>query len=191
MAKVKINCYNRASEKAVRNQLRDKKGKFTKGKFTFYLSSIVIILLITFIGANWNKVKVEYVQKVQAQTIVVDTTKKIIDQEKADILSILKDCESKGDADAIVWIDGGFGKNAASFGAYMFKVGTIQKFTTGLSDFQAISLASNESQARQLASRIIFETPAGIYNWTNCMIKNDLLSRVNFVKELESKIKEN
>jgi hypothetical protein len=71
----------------------------------------------------------------------------------------------------------------------MFKVGTIQHFVKGLTEFQAIALASNKAESRELASYIIFETKDGIYNWKNCMTKHNLLGRVNFVKQLESKIK--
>ena len=174
MAKIKINNYT-----------RDEKGRF-KNKFWKifpYLSIIVLILLV----AYFSQTKVEYVDRVQEKVVTVDNVSEIIAKEKANILDLLEQCESKGDANAINWEDFGQGCNRASFGAYMFKVGTIRHFIKRLTEFQAIELASDRNRSRELASQIIFKTKDGIWNWKNCMIKNNLLEKVNFVKELESK----
>lgn len=179
MKKIQINHYLPA---------RDNKGRFTAKlpKIIFYTSMIVAILAIAYFSQNYREIR--YVDRVQEKTVVINTTQQIIDKEKSDILDSLEQCESKGNANAINWEDYGQGCNRASFGAYMFKVGTIQSFIKGLTAFQAIALASDKNESRKLASQIIFETKDGIYNWKNCMIKNGLLERVNFVKELENKI---
>lgn len=189
MKKIKINVYNRASEKMVKHQLRKSNGRFTKKwpAIIFYLSAIILVLLTAFLSQHWQTVKV--VETVQAQTI--NNAQQIVDAEKNAILDTLEQCESKGITTAIAWEDYGTGKNRASFGAYMLKVGTVQHFIPSLTDFESISLASNRQQARDLSAHIIFETPNGIKNWYNCMIKNNLLERVNFVLELQNKIKEN
>jgi hypothetical protein len=186
MSKVKVNVYNKSSERAVRKQLRDNRGRFSKRlpKIIFYLSLMVAVLAIVYLSQR--KPEIKYVEK--ENTIVINTTQQIIDKEKSDILDALEQCESKGDANAIVWVDGGTGKNTASFGAYMFKVGTIQGFIKGLTEFQAIALASDKVESRKLAEHIIFETKDGWKNWFNCSNKNNLLGRVNFVIELQSKI---
>jgi hypothetical protein len=186
MSKIKVNVYNKSSERAVRKQLRDNHGRFSKRlpKIIFYLSLMVAVLAIAYLSQR--KPEIKYVEK--ENTIVINTTQQIIDKEKSDILNMLEQCESRGDANAIVWVDGGTGKNTASFGAYQFKIGTIQSFIKGLTDFQAIVLASDKVESRKLAEHIIFETKDGIYNWKNCMLKNGLLEKVGFVRELESKI---
>lgn len=187
MSKVKINVYNKASERAVRKQLRNSRGQFSRRwpAIIFYCTIICAILL----AAYFSQIKPEI--KYQDKVVLMDTTQQIIDKEKSDILDVLMACESKGDENVIVWTDGGTGKNNPSFGAYQFKIGTIQSFVKGLTDFQSIALAADKNQSRELAGRIIFATDGGIYNWKNCMIKHGLLTRVNFVKELETKLNQN
>lgn len=166
-------------------KIRDSKGRFKNKAFTIVTSLLGIALVFSVTYNSQVKTEVQYVDKV----VVLDTTKQIIEKEKADILDVLRGCESKGNPNAIVWEDNGLGKNRASFGAYMFKVGTIQTYVKGLTDFQAIALASDEGESRKLAQQIIFENEGGIYNWKNCMVKHNLLARVNFVKDLEMKNK--
>lgn len=168
-------------------KIRDNKGRFTVAKkITTVLFSLVMIGAVMAIAyCSQIKPTVKYVDKV----VVLDTTSHIIEQEKSDILDVLQNCESKGNSNAIAWEDYGTGKNRASFGAYMLKVGTVQAFVKGLTDFQSIALASDAGQSRKLAETIIFSNDGGIYNWKNCMDKNGLLARVNFVKTLELKSK--
>jgi len=181
-----INCYNKATQKMVKKQFRDNKGRFSKRNILLNLLGIVVVFLLFVIGFNWNKTEV--VPVVVDRISISDTAVEIINKEKTAILDDLLLCESGGNKDAISWKDRGVGKNTASFGAYQFKIGTIQKFNSSLTDFQAIALASDLDQSRRLAEHIIFNTEGGIYNWKNCMNKNNLLERVGFVKKLESKL---
>jgi hypothetical protein len=187
MKTIKVNCYNKATKDMVNRQNRDCKGRFSKSRFWLYLCIIIFILSAIYVGANWRKT--EYISVPVDKVIVKDTASEIIEKEKNDILDTLELCESSGDANSINWDDNGVGKNRASFGAYMFKVGTIQTFKKDLTDFQAIMLASDKAQSRELARYIIFETNGGIHNWTNCMNKYGLFERVSFIKQLENKIK--
>ena len=173
----------------INNYTRDSHGRFSSKtlKIMFYIVMIAFVLLVAYISQI--KPKVEYVDRKTTEIVIVNTTQQIIDNEINDILNVLEKCESSGDANAINWNDNGVGKNRASFGAYMFKVGTIQQFIKGISDFEAIKLAGDKAESRKLASIIIFETKGGIYNWRNCMDKHGLLKRVNFVLDLKSKIK--
>jgi hypothetical protein len=187
MNKVKVNVYNKASEKMVRRQLRLSNGRFASKlpRILFYTFAIILVFIFAYASKHSTKIEYKEVEKV----IVLNTTQQIIDSEKKDILDVLEKCESNGNVNAIAWEDYGVGKNRASFGAFMLKVGTIQHFNKDLTDFQAIALASDTARARELSQYIIFETKDGIRNWKNCMDKHNLLSRVNFVKELESKVK--
>jgi hypothetical protein len=182
---MKITCYNRKHLSAIKKQYRGSDGRFASRfkKASIYLLAILAVLTITYLSQR--KPEIQIVDKV----VVINDTQEIIEKEKASILNDLEQCESSGNENAIVWVDGGRGKNAGSFGAYQFKVGTIQHFVKDLTDFQALALASNKSESRKLAEYIIFETEGGIYNWKNCMVKKNLLSRVNFVKQLSSKTK--
>ena len=172
-------------------QTRSKNGQYSKSRFKIYLSIIILLLLVVYLGANWNYwfKKTEYIKVPVEKLIVNDTAKQIIEKEKNDILDTLELCESGGDINAINWEDYGFGKNRASFGPYMLKVGTIQLFRKDLTDYQAIQLAMNKDQARALSAEIIFENEGGIYNWKNCMKKYGLFERVEFIKKLELKTK--
>ena len=186
-----INCYNKGTEKMVRKQLRvrDNKGRFSKKKIAFYLFAILGILVIAYVGANWNRVK--YIEVEKEKVVLDSSAEQIIINEKSDILDTLKNCEQckPERPDCINWNDGGSGKDKASWGNYMLKISTIQLFQKELNDYQAIQLAMDETSSRNLSEHIIFETPNGIWNWKNCMVKNNLLSRVNFVLELKGKIK--
>lgn len=165
--------------------IRDNKGKFSRKNVVFYAFMVALVLAISYLSQH---PQIAYVDRVETKIVKVDNAQEIITKEKEDILNVLSGCESQNDVNAINWEDYGVGKNRASFGAYMLKIGTIQKFVKGLSDFQAIALASDSNQSRALSSYIIFETKDGIYNWRRCMERNGLLDRVNFVKTLESKI---
>ncbi len=170
------------------NTTRDKKGRFAKSfkRLAFLLFLLAIAGGAWYFSSGFNT-EVKYVDVTTTKTIVINTTQQIIDKEKNDILDALENCESKSNPNAIAWEDFGTGKNRASFGAYMLKVGTIESYLSNITDFQAIALASDTGEARKLSEDIIFNHDGGIYNWKNCMIKNNLLERVNFVKQLESK----
>jgi hypothetical protein len=188
---MKINIYNKKHKQAIKDQYynRDNKGRFSKRKIAFYLFAILSILAIAYVGANWNKTK--YIE-VEKEKIVLDSSaEQIIINEKSDILDTLKNCEQckPSRPDCVNWNDGGMGKDKASWGNYMLKISTIQGFQKGLNDYQAIQLAMDETSARNLSEHIIFETPNGVWNWKNCMVKNNLLDRVNFVLELKNKVK--
>jgi len=184
---IPVHCYLPEQAKAINKQNRDSKGKFAKSKVKWYLLAVIIIMALTAVGANWKST--EYVNVPVEKIVIKDTAKEIIEKEKNDILDTLEMCESGGDANAIVWVDGGSGKNTASFGAYMFKVGTVEQFKTELTDFQAIALASDRNQSRELARYIIFETEGGIWNWKICSQKYGLVERVSFIKSLINKTK--
>jgi len=165
---------------------RDSKGRFSNKLLVilYYIGLIVGILVIVYLS-QFKTVEYTETEKI----VFVNSIQEIIDKEKNEVLDVLEQCESKGNADAINWEDNGSGKNRASFGAYMFKVGTVKSFSKDLTDFQAIALASDRDEARKLAEHIIFQTKGGIWNWLTCAKKDGLVSKVEFIKNLESKIK--
>lgn len=166
---------------------RDLKGRFANKYIAVIVYSLIIIAIIIIAYFSKFQVKIEYTET--EKIVFVNSIQEIIDKEKNEVLDLLEQCESKGNADAINWEDNGSGKNRASFGAYMFKVGTVKSFSKDLTDFQAIALASDRDEARKLAEHIIFQTKGGIWNWLTCAKKDGLVSKVEFIKNLESKIK--
>jgi hypothetical protein len=167
-----------------RNQI----GQFKSKKRIIILNTIyiLVLLVVVFIGANWKQT--EYITVEKEVIVSNDTAEQIIADKKVEVLDLLEKCESENNASSINWEDYGVGKNRPSFGAYMLKVGTIQLYQSGLSDFEAIALAGDRTRARELSAHIIFDTKGGIYNWKNCMVKEDLLTKVNFIKQLEVEI---
>lgn len=164
---------------------RNKIGQFQSNKRIIILNllAILLVIIIAFIGSNWKQVK--YITVEKEVLVTNDTALEIIADKKVEVLDLLEKCESAGNVNAISWEDYGVGKNRASFGAYQLKIGTIQTYNSGLTDFEAIALAGNRDKARELSAHIIFDTKGGIYNWKNCMLKEDLLTKVNFIKQLE------
>lgn len=167
-----------------RNSIGQYKSK--KRVIIFSLIYMAVIFAVVYMGVNWRKP--EYITVEKEVIISNDTAEQIIADKKIEVLDLLEACESTNNASAIAWEDYGVGKNRASFGAYMLKIGTIQAYNSGLSDFQAIALAGDRLQARELSRHIIFDTTGGIYHWKNCMIKEDLLTKVNFIKQLEVEV---
>jgi hypothetical protein len=106
-------------------------------------------------------------------------------------------CESKNsgytDNDGLITFDPSESGNKKveipSIGLYQFKKATVIAYVARLdnkkiSGKEAVLLAIDETSARELASRIIFETQGGIYNWLNCSKTNDIVKKVEFIKKL-------
>lgn len=182
-----INCYNKETENMVRKQFRDNKGRFAKRNIVFYLLAMAGVIVLAYYGFHYKQV--EYIEVPVEKIIVSDNISHIIDKNKKEILDELEQCESGGDATVINWNDGGSGKNRASFGAYQFKIGTVQHYNKDLNDFQAIDLASSKERSRELASQIIFSDINGIGNWKNCAYSLGLSDKVKFVIQLVEQTK--
>lgn len=132
------------------------------------------------------------------EPIVINTMPAKIEALKDEVVKDLEACESVGhtEDDAIVVFDNNKSgtlkkKDIPSFGVLQFKVSTVQdykKLITGevLTNKQAVLLALEAAEARNLAKSIIFETDGGLNNWLNCSRKHGLQARVDLIKKLEN-----
>lgn len=130
------------------------------------------------------------------ETKVVDLTPQKIEALKADVVDRLEACESAGhkEDDAIIMYDNNQagtlkGKNVWSLGQLQFKVPTVQHYVKirdgkQITQKEAVLLALDRTEARALASYVIFETDKGINNWLNCANKLGLHSEITIIKKL-------
>jgi hypothetical protein len=128
--------------------------------------------------------------------VYVDTMPQKIEALKDEVVKDLESCESAGhtEDDAIVILDNNKAgtlkrKDIPSFGVLQFKVSTVQhykKLIDGevLTNKQAVLLALEAAEARELAKSIIFETDGGIQNWVNCSNKHGLVDKVRIIKAI-------
>jgi hypothetical protein len=165
------------------NYLRNDKGQFRQSYFS--ATVLVVGMAIVFVGAGISALAED---KPVPQVIKVDNLTPKIEQLKADVLSLLKSCESKGykESDAPIILDS---NDRMSLGLFMFQKKTVIYFEKKLHDktvtgLEATLIALNEKQATQLAKDIIFTVDGGVDEWHNCSVKLGLEQKVNLIKSL-------
>ena len=187
---MKINVYKKEHIPDIKKQYRGQDGKYRSKTLYIIIYALVVLGILAIAYFSQQKPEIQYIDN--TNTVVIDTTKEIIAKEKGNILDDLKECEctekNYKEKECFNWDDGGAKKDRTSWGRYMFKISTVQLYIKGISDWDAIQLAMDYNEARELASKIIFETPNGLSNWKICTIKKNLQSRVLFVKQLQQKI---
>jgi len=130
------------------------------------------------------------------EPIVVDSMPKKIEEIKDEVVNTLLKCESAGHSEEdgiLIYDDNSSGTlsrvNKPSIGQLQFKVTTVQnyeKIRSGkvLTNKEAVILALDTEQAKELAKWIIFEQKGGIFNWLNCAEKHNLAEEVTVIKKL-------
>jgi len=125
----------------------------------------------------------------QDREVLVDTLSTKIEQLKSTVLDDLKSCETSNidESAGIVKFDS---NKVASIGSYQFQVKTIQHYYKSLynreiTGKEAVLIALDDAEARQLAEDIIFKDSKGIENWYNCANRKSLRSKIDIVKQLE------
>lgn len=82
-------------------------------------------------------------------------------------------------------------RNIPSFGQFQFKIDTVIGYyeilySKKLTQKEAILLALDTNRAKELATRIMFETKSKAgKDWINCNKKHNLDARIDLIKELE------
>ncbi len=183
----------------VERDFRDRKGRFARAKFKirrFFVQLFFWIIIISIpygtyqIGAYVNDLK-----HVEAEVIAQDTLATKIDQLKENVLDQVKKGESMNlkEKDALITFDPSknSNKDIASIGLFQFKIGTVigyykQLYGKTITPLEAVQIALDEQQARQLAKDIIFKDD-GIGNWYNTMNRYGLREQIKIIKLLESK----
>lgn len=108
---------------------------------------------------------------------------------KTEVVETIAKCESGGrnEEDGIVVLDS---NNVGSYGVMQWQRKSVmhyyeKRYDQKISGRDAILLALNAEKAKDLAEWVIFETPNGWRNWIICSQKNDIASKVGFIKILE------
>jgi cell division protein FtsL len=177
-----------------------KTGQFknkVKSFFKKVLFWVVVVLILMGVGAyaRWAYPVTEI--NIRETKVEIDNLGPKIEELKNEVLDLLVGCESKNsgytDNDGLITFDPSESGNKKveipSIGLYQFKKATVIAYVARLdnkkiSGKEAVLLAIDETSARELASRIIFETQGGIYNWLNCSKTNDIVKKVEFIKKL-------
>ncbi len=196
MTKYKVNG-RRVSEAHIEKNYRDRKGRFARVGFkikrfckqVLFWAIIISIPYGTYqIGAYVNDLK-----HVEAEVIAQDTLANKIDQLKENVLDQVKKGESMNlkEKDALITFDPSknSNKDIASIGLFQFKIGTVigyykQLYGKTITPLEAVQIALDEQQARQLAKDIIFKDD-GIGNWYNTANKFGLREQIKIIKQLE------
>lgn len=168
--------------------------KVNKIKSTAYslFKGVMITLTISgilFAGYEYTRLNNPLIKiQIQEKEVLIDNLTPKVDTLKAEVLDILRTCESNGateDTGLIVFDS----NKVASIGLYQFQVKTIKHYyktlyNQDITGKQAIEIALNATQARKLAEDIIFQDSKGINNWYNCNQKNQLASKIAFINKL-------
>ena len=143
-------------------------------------------------------------KEVIIETFTGVSLEKKIEELKQEVLDDLRHEEIKGhlDADLVIVFDpkdsddircrkqGNVRLYCYSFGDFNFKIATVQYYYymfngIDLSDTEAMNIALDPEQARELAYEIIFNEVGGIWNWKNSAEKIDAGNRITFIRSLE------
>ena len=127
---------------------------------------------------------------IKAET--VDSMPAKIEKLKDEVIDKLISCESQGykESDAPIIYDT---NKKMSIGLAQFQIATViyyEKvlYNRQISAKEAVLIALDEQETRELAKDIIFKTKSGVIkDWYNCSIKYKLQDKVNLIKEIEAK----
>lgn len=124
--------------------------------------------------------------------VIIDNLGIKIDELKDSMLDDLKSCESGGysEDDGILIYDT---NKEVSIGQYQFQKKTViyyykTIYSKNITGKDAVIIALNTEEARQLASDIIFKTDKGLSNWYNCTKKHNLQGRLDIIRQLETPV---
>lgn len=177
---------------STKRQTRDRNGRYSHRRFTFFLLIVAAFLLFTLAApafSGWldNQNKLTYIAPSPVYAAVTMESK--VESLKESILDRLAACESAGkkESDGIAILDS---NNVGSYGPFQFQRKTVMHYEqlrtgTTINGRDAIILALQGDKARELAKWIIFDTKAGVSNdWVTCSKKLNLQSEVDIIKKL-------
>jgi len=120
----------------------------------------------------------------------MDTLAVKVQQLKGELLTRLQGCESGGskDGDALIIFD----KNkVASIGKFQWQLKSVVHYVKELrgekiNTSQALLIANDYEEARNLAGEVIFGTKNGLNNWQNCDIKLGLSRELAIINKIQN-----
>lgn len=131
------------------------------------------------IGFSSNKVEATVTDSMPAQ----------VEKLKAEVVSVIASCEVPGykETQAPIILDS---NNKMSIGPMMFQVATVihyEKLLYGkdVTALEATTIALDATQAKALATDIMFKDAKGVGNWYNCANKTGVKAKIEVIKELE------
>jgi hypothetical protein len=169
---------------------RDRMGKFTDGSaIRFFRRLVKWAFVFIVIGAGLvavlskNNETIVYVDR----PVMLDNLANKINELKGELLSDLRNCESRGytEDDGLLIFD----SNAkASIGSYQFQKSTVQHYYKTLygrelTGKEAILIALDDEKAGELASDIIFKQ-GKLSDWVNCTRKEGLAQKLEVINKL-------
>jgi ribosomal protein L13 len=125
----------------------------------------------------------------QDKEVIIDAMPSKIERLKGEVADQLMSCESNGytDEDGLIVFDS---NHKASIGRFQFQKSTVIHYYNlihgvKLTGKEAVMLALDTNKARDLAIRVMFETPnmAG-KDWVNCDRKLGLDAQIKLIKKL-------
>ena len=125
-------------------------------------------------------VPLEYVAVAEAAELTPDK----IEEMKSDVLNRLAKCENEAHKPIVFDSNG-----KASVGDFQWQISSVQHYVQKrdgikITEKDAVLLALDEVEARNLAAWVIFETENGVEkDWVNCNKWNQLQTLVNFIKK--------
>lgn len=154
----------------------------------------VVAIVAVLVGSGWLGATFYPETVLAIHEVKINTLPERLDQIKDDVVLRLEQCESGGarEPEALITYDpdkSGKKGNIASLGSLQFKVHTVQHYISkfdgrALSQVDAIKIATDRNEARELAKRVIFEEEGGVFNWANCAKKLNLVPEIEVIKKL-------
>mgnify|MGYP003385384184 CR=1 FL=1 len=169
-------------------------GEFKKkGNGWYMLAIAVLMMLVPIVLYTTNRVSAMVDTQVETHNtpIVISmggTVAAKVDDLKNEVVETIAKCESGGrkEEDGIVILDS---NDVGSYGVVQFQRKTVMhyyKMRTGheINGRDAIMLAMNSSEAKDLAKWILFETDKNAWrNWYTCSIKNDISTKIEMINK--------
>jgi hypothetical protein len=159
-----------------------------KYKTAIFLRKLTLALLVA-LAIALTAINTFPKHQIVDKVIEVDNLDTKIVELKGEVLDTLRSCESRGgkESDGLITFDS---NKQASIGTYQFQKDTVIRYYKALygkdiTGKEAVMIALDDSQSRQLANDIIFSNDAkGIGNWYNCENKNNLSDNIKWINKI-------
>lgn len=151
------------------------------------ITLITILVLIIGVLAIPNTYTIEQVEV--ERVVEVDRMEQKIEEMKWEVVDAIERCESGGyeEDDAVIVFDS---NTKASIGTMQWQVPSVQDQVRKLEGRditrkEAVLLALDREEARNLAYRTIWEEVGGVFRWQNCAYRTGVIPTIEMVRTLE------
>ena len=158
-------------------------------------TAIIGVIIVALLGYVTFTLYVEnqiMYNRVQEKTLEISnllkTSELKVEALKYEVVDDLAKCETRGvkEPDAAIILDS---NDEMSIGSWMWQIKSVQHYVKvfekrDITRVEAIRIAIDHDQARELTKKVIFEDSKGIWNWANCAKKHSFEDRVEIIKRL-------